>query len=147
MMFVPHRTQPYGSPRPVTGTNSLFYIYMMFVPHRRHTYGPPRRYRDSFIKHRKHTYGPPRSVTEIALLFIYIDDVRTSQGTPMGLHGQLRGQLYFLIRRWCWYLTGNTSMDFHGLLRGELYFFICRWRVYVIGRKGRRKETTRKTET
>jgi hypothetical protein len=40
---------------------------------------------------RKHTYGPPRPVTGIALLFLYVDHVCTSQETPMGLHGLLPG--------------------------------------------------------
>jgi hypothetical protein len=70
-----------------------------------------------FVPHRKHTYGPTRLVTETALLylyvdnvrtsqeihlwvstacygdsttFLYVDDVRTSQETPMGLQGLLR---------------------------------------------------------
>jgi hypothetical protein len=28
--------------------------------------------------------------------FVYVDDVRTSQETPIVLHDQLRGELYFL---------------------------------------------------
>jgi hypothetical protein len=40
---------------------SSFYMYMMFV------------------LHRKHTYGPPRYVTGAAFLFLYVDDICTSQ--------------------------------------------------------------------
>jgi hypothetical protein len=43
----------------------------------------------------------------------------------MGLHGQLRGQFYFLcvddIRT-----SQETRMGLHGLLRGQLYILICR---------------------
>jgi hypothetical protein len=38
-------------------------------------------------------YGPLCPVTGIALL-LYVDYVRTSQGTPTGLHGLLQGWLY-----------------------------------------------------
>jgi hypothetical protein len=38
-------------------------------------------------------YGPPWPVTGIALL-LYVDHVRTSEGTPTGLHGLLQGLLY-----------------------------------------------------
>jgi hypothetical protein len=32
-----------------------------------------------FMSHRKHAYKPPWPVTGIALLFLYVDDVHTSQ--------------------------------------------------------------------
>jgi hypothetical protein len=38
-----------------------------------------------FVSHRTHLYGPPRPVTEIALRFLYVDDVRTSQNTLVDL--------------------------------------------------------------
>jgi hypothetical protein len=34
----------------------------------------------------RNTYRPPRPVTGIALLFLYVDDVRTSQETPFLSH-------------------------------------------------------------
>jgi hypothetical protein len=34
-----------------------------------------------FVRHRKRTYEPPRPVTGRALVFLYVDDVRTSQET------------------------------------------------------------------
>jgi hypothetical protein len=34
-----------------------------------------------FVPHRNKKYGSQRPVTGIALLFLYADDVRTSQGT------------------------------------------------------------------
>jgi hypothetical protein len=42
MMFVPHRKQTYGPPRPGTGRALLFYMQMIFVPRRKYTYGTPR---------------------------------------------------------------------------------------------------------
>jgi hypothetical protein len=35
-----------------------------------------------FVPLRKHSYGPPRPVTGIAY-FLFVDDVRTSQETPL----------------------------------------------------------------
>jgi hypothetical protein len=66
------------------GTALNLYMYMMFVPHR------------------KHTYRFPGSVTEIALLSLYVanvhisqdadvDDVRTSQETPVSPYGLVPG--------------------------------------------------------
>jgi hypothetical protein len=55
------------------------------------------------------------------LTFLYVDGVRTSQATPMGLHSRLRGQLYFLyvedVRT-----PQEMPMGLHGLLRGQPYF-------------------------
>jgi hypothetical protein len=31
-----------------------------------------------FVPRREHAYGPPRNVIGLALLFLYVDDVRTS---------------------------------------------------------------------
>jgi hypothetical protein len=49
--------------------------------------------------------------------FLYVDGVRTSQETHMGLHGRLRGQLYFFMRREGSYLTCDIPVDHHGLLQ------------------------------
>jgi hypothetical protein len=38
-----------------------------------------------FVPHRQHTYGPPRPVMWIALRFLYIHDVRTSQETQASM--------------------------------------------------------------
>jgi hypothetical protein len=39
-----------------------------------------------FLTHKTHTPNwPPRSVTEIALLYLYVDDFRNSQVTEMAL--------------------------------------------------------------
>jgi hypothetical protein len=48
-----------------------------------------------FVPHKEHTCGPPRPLTGISLIF---------------------------MRRWCSYLTRNTTVGLHGLLRGYLYF-------------------------
>jgi hypothetical protein len=60
-----------GSPRPVTEIALLFYII-----------------RCSYLKGNT-TYGLPQPVTGIASL-LYVDDVRTTQETSVGLHGLLR---------------------------------------------------------
>jgi hypothetical protein len=36
---------------------------------------------------------------EDSFIVLYVDDIRTSQETPMGLHGLLWGYLYFIICR------------------------------------------------
>jgi hypothetical protein len=81
------------------------------------------------------------------LTFLYVDDVCTSQETPLSLHGLLRGKLYFLYvdvrtsqETYLWASTAcyedsftflyvdkvstsqETPLSLHGLLRGELYF-------------------------
>jgi hypothetical protein len=76
MMFIPHKKQAYGLPRPVTGKVLLFYMWMMFPPHRKHR---PSRFitvrallfymQIMFVSHRKHTYEPPWAVTGITLLY------------------------------------------------------------------------------
>jgi hypothetical protein len=66
------------------------------------------------------------------IYFLYRDDVRTSQETPTGLHGLLRGWRYFLyvddVRT-----SQETTTGLHGLLRKWFYFFICRWCSYRTG--------------
>jgi hypothetical protein len=42
------------------------------------------------VPHKKHTYGPLQPVTEIVLLFLYVDDVSTSPETLMGLYSLLQ---------------------------------------------------------
>jgi hypothetical protein len=77
----------------------------MFVPHRTHLWASTTYYRDSFT-------------------FLYVDDVRTSQETPVVLHDLVQGQLYFSICRWCSYLTGDTPIGLHDLIQGQPYFSI-----------------------
>jgi hypothetical protein len=77
-MFVPAKKNTYGPPWHVTEMTSLFYMYLVVVPSRKHAYGPPWPvYRDNFA-------------------FLYV---------PVGLHGLLRGQLYFL------YVDDRTSQE------------------------------------
>jgi hypothetical protein len=54
------------------GIALLFYMQTMFVPHRKHLWASTACYGHSFT-------------------LLYVDDVRTSQETPMGLHGLLWG--------------------------------------------------------
>jgi hypothetical protein len=72
MMFVPQGKHAYGPPRPLTGITSLFYMWMIFVPQRKHIWASTDCCGDNFT-------------------FLYVDDVRTSKETHMGLHGLLRG--------------------------------------------------------
>jgi hypothetical protein len=64
------------SPQSVTGTALLFYMLMMFVPHRRHI--------------------SPQPLTWKALLFIYVDDIRTPQETHVSIESY-RESLTFYI--------------------------------------------------
>jgi hypothetical protein len=82
--------------RPLTGRALFSYMYIMFVPHRKHISPWPVTVMAlliymlmMFLPHWKHK--PPRPFTGIALLFLYVDAVRTSQETPVDLHGLLQG--------------------------------------------------------
>jgi hypothetical protein len=83
----------------------MFLYVIMSVSHRKHLWASTACYGDNFT-----------------LLYV---DVRTSQETPVNLHGLLRGKIYFIISR-CSYLTGNTPIGLYGLLRREPYFSVCR---------------------
>jgi hypothetical protein len=56
-----------------------------------------------FIPHRKHTYGPPRTVNGISLLFICGLCSYLSGNTAMGFHGLLWGMalLYLYVDDVC----------------------------------------------
>jgi hypothetical protein len=61
-----------GPPRPVMEIALLFHMQMMFVPQWKHLRAPTACYGNNFT-------------------FLYEDNVHTSQKTPTGLHGLLRG--------------------------------------------------------
>jgi hypothetical protein len=103
----------------------------MIVPHRKHLWASTVCYTGNFTFFLicrwcwyliGNTYGPPRSVTWIALLFLCRWSYLTGN-TPMGLHGLLRGSLYFFLCRWWSYLTGNTPVGLHGHL-GDSFTFL-----------------------
>jgi hypothetical protein len=50
---------------------------------------------------------PPRPVMGDSFTFLYVDDVRTSQDTRVGLRGLLRGIALLFVCR-CSYLIGYT---------------------------------------
>jgi hypothetical protein len=43
------------------------------------------------------THNPIDLLLRDSFIFLYVDDVRTSQETPVGIHGLLRGELYSFI--------------------------------------------------
>jgi hypothetical protein len=83
-------------------------MHMKFVPHRKHTYGHPQPvrgidllflYADEVRTSQETRLWASTACYRDRFTFLYVDDVRTSQKTPTGLHDLLRGQIYFFIRR------------------------------------------------
>jgi hypothetical protein len=54
--------------------------------------------------------------------FLYVDDVRTSQETPMGPPLLVTGTALLFICALCSYLTGNTPISLDGLIRDSFRF-------------------------
>jgi hypothetical protein len=72
-MLIPHKKYTYFPPRPVSGIALLFiYIYDIPTSQEAHVWASTACYRYIFT-------------------FLHVNDARTSQQTPLGLHGLLRG--------------------------------------------------------
>jgi hypothetical protein len=68
-----------------------------------------------FVPRRKHSYGFPRPVTGLALLFLYVNDVRTSQETFLWVSTTCYGDdLIFLYVNYV-RTSQETRADLHGL--------------------------------
>jgi hypothetical protein len=107
-MFVPHRKHTYKPPRPVTETTLVFY-------------GDVRTSRETHLCASMACYGN-------TFTFLYRDNVRTSQKTHLWASTACYGTAW-----WFSYLTGITPIGLHGLLRRQLYFVISRWCSYFAG--------------
>jgi hypothetical protein len=109
MMFVPHRKHAYGSPRPVTEITLLFsFVDDVLTSQETGLWVPTACYKDSrtvytlmmFVPLRKSAYGSPRPVTEITLLFSFVD-VLTSQETGLWASTTCSANSFTCL---CWHL-------------------------------------------
>jgi hypothetical protein len=70
-----------------------------------------------FVPHRAHTYGPPRPITGIALFFIYVDNVGTSQDTQVRLPTAYYWDSFTILYADDVITSEKTFMGPHSLLR------------------------------
>jgi hypothetical protein len=79
-----------------------------------------------FVPHRKHLWASTACLG-YGFTFLYVDDVRTSQGTRLwSSTACYRDSFTFLYVDDVRYLTRDTFMGHLGRLRGQIYFSICR---------------------
>jgi hypothetical protein len=140
MLFVPHRKNPYRSPRPITETALHFYMWMLFVLHREHICESPLPITEiaSFLydvrTSQETGLWPSTTCYEDSFTFSYIEAVRTAHGTYLGASTTCYEIALLFIYRWCSYRIGNTHMGFHSLLRGIAFHFY-KYMVFVPYRK------------
>jgi hypothetical protein len=78
-----------------------------------------------FVPHRKYTYVPPQPVTVIDLLiFMFMIFI------PQRKHVWAFTACYFLICRWCSYLTGNTPVGLNACNGAAVLFYF--WSIVSV---------------